>query len=112
MNEQRILDSHIAAVNAVAAGGDAEQLAAGLTPDCTMTFEGIPVGPFEGREAVVAAYRANPPDDQVVVLDSKLGEGRIEATYAWSADPGRPAGRVLLELEGDLVKGWTVDYWD
>ncbi|WP_433006289.1 hypothetical protein [Kribbella sp. CA-294648] len=111
MNEQRILDSHIAAVNAVAAGGDAEQLAAGLTPDCTMTFMGIPVGPFEGRDAVVAAYRANPPDDQVVVLDSKLGEGRVEATYAWLADPGRPAGRVLLELEGDLVKTWTVDYW-
>lgn len=111
MNEQRILDSHIAAVNAVAAGGDAEQLAAGLTPDCTMTFEGIPVGPFEGREAVVAAYRMNPPDDQVVVLDSRLGEGRIEATYAWSASPDRAAGRILLDLEGDLVKTWTVDYW-
>ncbi|MEU4396315.1 hypothetical protein [Kribbella sp. NPDC023855] len=111
MTEQQILDRHIAAVNAVAAGGDAEQLAGGLTADCTMTFVGIPVGPFEGREAVVAAYRANPPDDQVVVLDSSFGEGRIEATYAWSAEPDRPAGRVLLELDGDLVKAWTVDYW-
>lgn len=111
MNEQQILDRHLAAVNAVAAGGDAEQLAAGLTPDCTMTFEGIPVGPFAGREAVVAAYRTNPPDDQVVVLDSSLGEGRIEATYAWSAEPEKPAGRILLELEDDLVKTWTVDYW-
>jgi hypothetical protein len=111
MKEQQILDRHLAAVNAVAAGGDARHLAGGLTPDCTMTFVGIPVGPFVGREAVVAAYRANPPDDQVVVLDRQLTEGRIEATYAWSAEPGRPAGRIILELEGELVKAWTVDYW-
>jgi steroid Delta-isomerase len=106
-----VLDRHIAAVNGVVAGGDADQLAAGLTPDCTMIFLGIPVGPFEGREAVVAAYRTNPPDDQVVVLDSQFGEDRIEATYAWATEPGRPAGRVILELDGDLVKTWTVDYW-
>lgn len=28
-----------------------------------MHFDGVPVGPFKGRSAVLKAYQAQPPDD-------------------------------------------------
>ena len=40
----------------------------GFTEDAEL-LEGIPVGPFRGREAIAAAYRAQPPDDEIELLD-------------------------------------------
>lgn len=107
----QVLARHVAAVNASVTGWGIYKLTADLAPDCIMQFEGIPVGPFKGREAIADAYRANPPDDTIVVLDATFKPGRVEATYAWSQKPEQPAGRLLLDLDGELITNWTVDYW-
>ena len=63
-----------------------------------MVFEGIPVGPFHGREAIRAAYAAQPPDDEIVLLDP-------DGTYAWSKKPETPAGQMFLtERDGEIVR--------
>jgi hypothetical protein len=33
------------------------------------------------------------------------------ATYAWAAAPQRPAGRMLLDLDGELISALTIEYW-
>jgi len=112
MNEAlRALAAHVEALNAGAAGGGFDAMVAGLSNGCVMTFIGVPVGPFEGRAAIAKAYGANPPDDAIVVLDAAFAPACVTATYAWSKAPDRPAGRLLLELEGTLISAVTIDYW-
>jgi steroid Delta-isomerase len=66
--------------------------------DAEMVFEGIPVGPFHGRDAIGEAYAAQPPDDEIVLLD---GYG----TYAWSKNPDMPAGQMFLtERDGEIAR--------
>ena len=73
-----------------------------LTEDCELEFVGIPVGPFRGRDAIAAAYRAQPPDDEFVLLDGRR--------YAWAREPGRPAGELHLEYRDGKVSRIRVLY--
>jgi steroid Delta-isomerase len=66
--------------------------------DAELVFEQIPVGPFVGRDAIAAAYREQPPDDEIVLLDD-------DGTYAWSKNPATPAGRLFLtERDGKIAR--------
>jgi steroid Delta-isomerase len=66
--------------------------------DAELVFEGIPVGPFHGRQAIGEAYASQPPDDEIVLLD---GDG----TYAWSKEPEVSAGQMLLtERDGEIAR--------
>ena len=60
-----------------------------LSGDVELEFVGIPIGPFRGRAAVATAYRTQPPDDELVLLDGNR--------YAWAREPGRAAGELHLE---------------
>ena len=59
--------------------------------------------PFRGREAIAAAYREQPPDDEIVLLD---GGPR----YAWARGPARPAGEIHLTERDGVVTGIRVLY--
>jgi hypothetical protein len=73
-----------------------------LAPDAELEFTGIPVGPFAGREAIGEAYRVQPPDDEIVLLD-QLGD--LSAVCAWDRDSARPAGEMHLEeRDGAIVR--------
>lgn len=73
-------------------------MVATFTEDAELVFEGIPVGPFVGREAIGEAYAAQPPDDEIVLLD---GDG----TYAWAKEPESPAGQMFLtERDGEISR--------
>jgi steroid delta-isomerase len=73
-------------------------MVAAFAEDAELVFEGIPVGPFAGREAIAAAYAAQPPDDEIVLLD---GDG----SYAWAKDPGVPAGQLFItERDGEITR--------
>jgi steroid Delta-isomerase len=50
--------AHVAAFNAAVATGDWDPFADRFADDATLAFVGPPVGPFEGREAIAAAYAA------------------------------------------------------
>ena len=89
-----LLDDYVECFNAGVRSGEWEPMLDLVAPDAELEFMGIPVGPFAGREAIGEAYRAQPPDDELVLLD-RLGEGG--AVYAWAKDPARPAGEVHIE---------------
>lgn len=95
-----MLDDYVARFNEGVRSGDWEPLLELLAPDAELEFVGIPVGPFVGREAIGEAYRVQPPDDELVLLQRR-GGGR--AVYAWAKEPARPAGELHLEeREGEI----------
>jgi hypothetical protein len=84
-----VRSEYIARFNEGVRTGDWSRFLELLDEDATLEFVGIPVGPFEGRDAIGEAYRTQPPDDEIVLLDGDR--------YAWSKEPGRPAGELQLE---------------
>jgi hypothetical protein len=85
-----LLEREVAAFNEGVRTGDWSSLVALFAENAELEFEGIPVGPFHGRAAIAEAYRAMPPDDEIVLLD---GGPR----HAWSKEPERAAGELHLE---------------
>jgi steroid Delta-isomerase len=102
-----LLSAYVERFNAGVQSGDWEQLLELLAPDAELEFVGIPVGPFVGREAIGEAYRAQPPDDELVLLE-RLDEG--SAVYAWSRDPARPAGELHLDEQDEAIERIRVLY--
>ena len=102
-----LLSAYIERFNAGARSGNWERMLELLAPNAELEFVGIPLGPFTGREAIGEAYRAQPPDDELVLLD-RLDVG--SAVYAWSRDPARPAGELHLEEQDDAITRIRVLY--
>jgi hypothetical protein len=90
-------DDYLARFNNGVRSGDWSQLLELLTDDCALEFDGIPVGPFHGKDAIARAYEQQPPDDEVVDLDG--------VAYAWASDPTQRAGELHLdERDGKVAR--------
>jgi hypothetical protein len=101
-----LLDREVAAFNEGVRTGDWTPLVELFTDDAALEFVGIPVGPFRGRAAIAEAYRTQPPDDEIVVLEDR-GDSVV---YAWSRDPQRPAGELHLEERDGAIARLRVLY--
>ena len=100
-----MLVEHVERFNEAVRSGDYGPMLAAFAPDAEMAFEGVPVGPFVGREAIAAAYAQQPPDDEIVLL----GEGRAscdteETDYAWKADGTRAGRMILTTRDGQIAR--------
>ena len=105
-----LLDEHIGRFNAGVRSGDWEPMVAGFTDDAEMEFRGVPAGPFVGRDAIANAYREQPPDDELRVLEHRRVDGRIEARYAWLAEPEVAAGEMFLTPENGAIRKLVVTF--
>ena len=76
----------------------------GFADDAELAFEGVPVGPFRGKEAIARAYAEQPPDDEVLILrTNESGEEMVVVDYAWAAAPKERAGSMIFRLrEGKI----------
>jgi steroid Delta-isomerase len=93
-----MLEAHVARFNDGVRTGDFGPMVEAFSEDAELVFEGIPVGPFVGREAIGEAYATRPPDDEIVLLDAK-------GTYAWSSAPDVSAGQMFLtERDGEIAR--------
>jgi RimJ/RimL family protein N-acetyltransferase len=104
------LYEYVARHNQGARTGDWEAIGECFAEDARLEFEGVPVGPFAGRDAIVAAYRERPPDDEVRVLDAAETAGGVEARYSWAVAPERQAGRMLVTLRGAAIERLVVTF--
>jgi RimJ/RimL family protein N-acetyltransferase len=92
----RLLHDHVVRFNEGVRTGDWTPMLERFAEDAELFFEGVPVGPLQGLDAIAAAYAAQPPDDQLVTLRVEEDGGDVTALYAWRRDPGRVAGRMVL----------------
>jgi hypothetical protein len=90
--------------------GDWEPMLEQFDDAAELEFRGVPVGPFSGKDAIRAAYRERPPDDELRVLESRQRDDVVEARYAWLAEPDVAAGELVLTSEGDLVRRLVVTF--
>ena len=112
-NGAALLRRYLAGLNDGVRSGDFSSMLAELTDDAELAFEGIPVGPFRGREAIGAAYRSQPPDDELELLDvDEDGHGGASGTYAWSRRLGVPAGEVQVTVRSGRIARVLVRYGD
>jgi steroid Delta-isomerase len=112
-----LLHDHVDRFNAGVRSGDWDSMLAGFDNDAEMEFRGIPIGPFVGKEAIASAYRDQPPDDEMRVLEEREAGGRLEARYAWLAEPDVAAGEMFLTADGGAIHKLVVTFdrgvtWD
>jgi steroid Delta-isomerase len=111
MTGEELLRHHVASFNAGVHSGDWSPMVASFAPEATMEFTGIPLGAFQGRDAIAAAYAEQPPDDELVLLAVEDEEDDVvRGRYAWASDPDRDAGGLELERDGDLIRRLVVHY--
>jgi hypothetical protein len=105
-----LLDDHVRRFNEGVRTGDFAPMAAAFTEDAEMHFEGVPTGPFVGRDAIQAAYREQPPDDEVEILGWQERDGVVIARYAWLRDGGKQAGEMLLYPRDGRIRKLVVTF--
>ena len=103
-------DEYIEAHNAAVRSGEWEAFSRWFTDDAEVRFEGVPVGPFRGRDEIRAAYESRPPDDEVEVRNVRSEGDRTVADYGWLADEGVRAGELLVTWEDELIRELVITF--
>jgi hypothetical protein len=98
-----LLTRHVERFNAGVRSGDFGPMLDQFADDAELRFEGVPAGPFSGLEEIARAYREQPPDDEVDVLDLRRDGDTFVAGYAWRREPERRAGELRLTVDGALI---------
>jgi RimJ/RimL family protein N-acetyltransferase len=101
---------HVARFNDGVRSGDFGPMLEWFAEDADLAFEGVPVGPFRGREEIAAAYRDQPPDDEIRVLDAEERDGVVVARYAWLREPEVAAGEMRMTCDGDRIDRLVVTF--
>jgi Leucine-rich repeat (LRR) protein len=97
------VDAYSERFNAAVRTGDFGPFVATLAPGAVLHFDDRPIGPFEGRDAILAAYREQPPTDTLRVLSAEGDVFRgMRVRIAWHRGGGgtmrlgtQSAGRVV-----------------
>ena len=101
---------HVERFNESVRTGDFAPMLEGFTDDAELVFEGVPVGPFSGRDAIAAAYADQPPDDELDILSLDQRDGEIVAPYSWRRDAGRQSGRMIFTFRDDKIARLVVTF--
>jgi steroid Delta-isomerase len=105
-----LLHDYITVHNECVRTGDWEPLGEWFADDAKLVFEGVPLGPFSGREQIAAAYRDRPPDDEVLTFGVEESDGTVVARYGWLREPGRSAGRMIVTPRDGRVARLVVTF--
>ena len=104
------LDEYIEVHNEAVRSRDWGAFSGWFAKDAEVRFEGVPVGPFRGRDEIRAAYESRPPDDEVEVRNVRTEDDRTVADYGWAADQGVRAGELRVTWGGDLIRELVITF--
>jgi steroid delta-isomerase len=106
-----MLERHVALFNEGVRTGNFEPMLEGFADDAALVFEGAPVGPFVGKRAIAAAYRSQPPDDEIEILGyGEEAGGAIVAGYAWRRAPSEQAGEMRITGSAGKIECLVVTF--
>jgi steroid delta-isomerase len=105
-----VFERHVERFNAGVRTGDFASMLDQFVDHAEMEFVGVPVGPFQGRDAIAQAYSEQPPDDELDVLDTRREGDTIIAGYAWRRDPDRRAGELRLTANAGRISRLVVTF--
>jgi hypothetical protein len=101
----QLLHAHVEDFNAGVRTGDFGLMLTRFRDDAQLVFVGVAAGPFGGRDAIAAAYRDQPPDDEILLLSTNEYADVVVGRYAWSRRPQTEAGELRLVLvDGEIAK--------
>ena len=89
--------------NAGVRSGDFGPMLGSFAEDAELVFEGVPVGPYRGLDAIAAAYRERPPDDEILIAEERVEGHDLVAAYAWSITPTIRAGELRVTVRDDRI---------
>ena len=101
------LEEHVRRFNEAVASGDFDPLVELFADDAELHFVGVPAGPFVGRDAIAAAYREQPPDDQLDVLSASEENGVVVERFAWRRGG---TGTMRVTLAGGRIARLVVAF--
>jgi steroid Delta-isomerase len=105
-----LLHDYVMVHNECVRSGDWEPLSEWFADDAQVAFEGVTVGPFNGRDEIAAAYDARPPDDEVVIFGTDENGDEIVARYGWLREPGKQAGRMIVSSRDGKIEKLIVTF--
>src|SRR5439155_20241872 len=105
-----LLHDYVMVHNECVRTGDWEPLPDWFAEDAELVFEGVPVGPFKGRDEIVAAYKSQPPDDEVLIFAADENGEEIVARYGWLNEPSKEAGRMLVTPRDGKIQKLIVTF--
>jgi hypothetical protein len=106
-NARTAIHRHVDAFNRAVGSGSFDEFVTTFANDAVMRFVGVPVGPFEGREAIRQAYRSNPPDDVMTLGEIVETDEGVRARFRWSAGG---TGWMLLRWHNGLVVELVIEF--
>jgi hypothetical protein len=93
-----LAERHVARFNDAVRTGEWETFLGGFAADAEMQFAHAT---FRGRDEIGAAYRAQPPDDEIAPLGIQENDDHtVVVAFAWSRGG---TGRLFLEHDRGLV---------
>lgn len=98
-----LLEKYVALHNRGVREGDFTELGALFHPNARLAFRGVPLGPFEGRDAIARAFAERPPSDELRIRHTSERPGTIFATYGWAAAPA-VGGSLRARHDGDRIR--------
>ena len=104
MDPLALLQAYVSAHNAGVRTGDYSSLVALLAQNAQMHFEGLPVGPFVGRDEVARAFAKDPPGAELVVLEARSEGDAAVALYGWQGAAAVFAGALTITGAGGKIK--------
>lgn len=107
MNATSPVEQHVDRLNDAIGRGDFDGFLATFAPEAVMRFEGVPGGPYVGRDAIAAAYAADPPDDTMRVVSTREVAGGTLVRFRWDRGGG---GFFVLGLQDGLVVRLDVSF--
>ena len=91
--------AHCERFNAAQRGNEWAPFVETFAEDAHMAFTNLPIGPFEGRAAILAAYEIAPPDDTMEIVGIEaVAERTARARFRWST--GAP-GTMFIRFNAD-----------
>ena len=91
-----LLEHHVELFNEAVRTGDYGPFLDTFADDAVMRFDGVPLGPFQGRAGIAQAYASRAPTDTMALIDmQELGPNAVRAAL-----------RVGRRWHGEMYLRW------